>query len=251
MTTKRVITVLIILVILVLLAGMFLPTIGIVREMAHQHRPRPVPIDGTPMARDLGDGANGERLGDPLKSDRRDPQWPVYENPFVKTREPGGDASTFAADVDSASYNVIRSQLSDMDQMPLPSEVRIEELINRFAYSYDRPEPGNGPPFRILPEVVTCPWKPEHHIVRIGISSRGLEPAARPAMNLVFLIDISGSMQADNRLPLVKESLSLLVEGLTANDRVAIVTYASGSGIILDPTPGDQHDRILDRKSVV
>jgi Ca-activated chloride channel homolog len=201
------------------------------------------------LARDLGDGANGEKLGTPAKRQEDDRPLPdelpaLRENPFVRANTPGGDASTFAADVDSASYNVVRSCLLEQHRAPQPAEVRVEELINRFAYSYPAPTAADPHPFRINAEVVACPWRRDHQIVRIGIAGETLGRRQRPPASLVFLIDVSGSMSPDNRLPLLKRSLGFLVDQLNEQDQVAIVTYAGQAGIALDPTPGDQHRTI-------
>lgn len=201
------------------------------------------------FARDLGDGADGEKLGTPGRRHEDDRPLPeelpaLRENPFVRANAPGGDASTFAADVDSASYNVVRSCLLEQRRAPHPAEVRVEELINRFAYSYPVPTAADPHPFRINAEVVACPWRRDHHIVRIGIAGETLARRQRPPASLVFLIDVSGSMSPDNRLPLLKRSLGFLVDQLNEQDRVAIVTYAGQAGIALDPTPGDQHRTI-------
>ncbi len=201
------------------------------------------------LARDLGDGAGGEKLGDPRRRPDDDRPLPddlpaLRENPFVRANAPGGDASTFAADVDSASYNVVRSCLLEQRRAPQAAEVRIEELINRFAYSYPVPTAADPHPFRINAEVVACPWRRDHQIVRIGIAGETLARRQRPPTSLVFLIDVSGSMSPDNRLPLLKRSLGFLVDQLNEEDQVAIVTYAGQAGIALDPTAGDQHRTI-------
>jgi Ca-activated chloride channel homolog len=207
------------------------------------------------LARDLGKGADNEKLG--TASRRHDDDRPLpddlvtlRENPFIRTADAGGDASTFAADVDSASYNVVRSCLTEQHRVPQPAEVRIEEMINRFAYQYPTPTAEDQHPFRINAEVVACPWRRDHQIVRIGIAGETLGRRQRPPANLVFLIDVSGSMSPENRLPLLKSSLSLLVNQLDERDRVAIVTYAGEAGIALDATAGDQHRairRVIDR----
>lgn len=215
----------------------------------------PAPTTAPLMARDLGDGANGEKLGHPIRRPDDDRPLPedlqtLRENPFVRADSPGGDASTFAADVDSASYNVVRSCLLEQRRVPQPNEVRVEEMINRFAYHYPAPTTDDQHPFRIDAEVVACPWRRDHQIVRIGIAGETLARRQRPPANLVFLIDVSGSMSPENRLPLLKSSLSLLVNQLDERDRVAIITYAGEAGIALDATPGDQHRairRVIDR----
>ena len=205
-----------------------------------------------PAARDLGEGAGGEKLGNPQRDQdltRDEAPERRGENRFVHVGSPGGDASTFAADVDTASYNVVRASL-EQRRLPAPSEVRVEELINRFRYDYPTPTADDQHPFRISTEVVACPWHAGHQVVRIGIAGETLTRRQRPPANLVFLIDVSGSMNEENRLPLLKRSLALLVDQLDARDRVAIVTYAGAAGVAMQPTAGDEHraiKRVIDR----
>jgi Ca-activated chloride channel family protein len=210
---------------------------------------KPAPAKPPLMARDLGEGAGGEKLGDPRRRPDHDRPLPedlprAQENPFVRAGAPGGDASTFAADVDSASYNVVRSCLLDQRRAPHPTEVRVEELLNRFAYSYATPTDDDAHPFRINAEVVACPWRRGHQIVRVGIAGETLTKRQRPPASLVFLIDVSGSMSPENRLPLLKRSLGYLVDQLDERDRVAIVVYAGSAGVALEPTSGDEHRTI-------
>jgi len=121
--------------------------------------------------------------------------------------------------------------------------VRIEELINYFSYGY--PEPETGSPFSVNVEVNRAPWNAKHELVRIGLKGRSVPVAERPSSNLVFLIDVSGSMQDDDKLPLLQRSLRALVDKLSPNDRVAIVVYAGSSGLVLPSTPGADKNRIL------
>ena len=176
------------------------------------------PADGTPdvrktgqeseaplLARDLGDGAGGEKLGHCQPGDRDDHDVSVRtnDNPFVRADQRGGDASTFSTDVDTASYTMLRSSLIDQRRLPAPESVRIEEMLNSFRYEYPRPTAQDEHPFRIATDSVACPWSPGHRVVRIGIAGREMDRAHRPPANLVFLIDTSGSMSPDNRLPLL------------------------------------------------
>jgi len=110
-------------------------------------------------------------------------------------------------------------------------------LLNYFTYEY--PQPKGDAPFSATMEVAACPWTPEHRLVRIGLKGREIARDQRPASNLVFLIDVSGSMQPDNKLPLLKKSLALLIDQLGEEDQVAMVVYAGSSGCVLDPT----HDK--------
>jgi Ca-activated chloride channel family protein len=165
----------------------------------------------------------------------------IYENDFLSpAREP---LSTFAIDVDTASYSNTRRFLLTEKRLPPRDAVRIEELVNYFPYQYGTPD--DGKPFATHVEVGQCPWHKEHRLVRIGLKGREIDKAKRPPSNLVFLIDISGSMSAPNRLPLVKRGLRLLVDELTENDRVAVVVYASGTGVALPSTPASDKQQIL------
>ena len=164
----------------------------------------------------------------------------IDDNRFRAAKE--NPHSTFSIDVDTASYSNVRRILQS-DKLPPSGAVRIEELINYFPYDYPEPQPGN--PFSVNVEVSRAPWNSKHQLVRIGLKGRGIPAAGRPASNLVFLIDVSGSMQSANKLPLLKRSLRALVETLAAKDRVAIVVYAGSSGLVLPPTGGGERERIL------
>ncbi len=144
--------------------------------------------------------------------------------------------STFAFDVDTASYANVRRFLQNGQHPPVDA-VRIEELVNYFPYRYPSPASDEPAPFSAGIEAATAPWNPAHRLVRIGLKGREMTAASRPAANLVFLLDVSGSMDAPNRLPLVIESMRLLVDRLRPDDRVAIVTYAGNSGLALPSTP--------------
>lgn len=157
---------------------------------------------------------------------------PVIDNPL----------STFSIDVDRASYANARRFIR-AGQRPPGSAVRIEEFVNYF--DYDLPEPEGRVPFSITTEITGCPWTPAHRLVRIALHGRDIEATQLPPSNVVFLIDVSGSMQPENKLPLLRAAFPLLVRQLRAQDRVAIVVYAGSSGLVLDSTPGDQKDVIL------
>jgi len=168
----------------------------------------------------------------------------IYENPFIQAA--GGDAvSTFSIDVDTASYANVRQFLMEMRQLPPPDAVRIEELVNYFDYDYAGPNSEDEAPFAAHVEVAGCPWAPEHRLVRIGIKGREIEHDKRPPSNLVFLVDVSGSMDEPNKLPLVVDGLRQLTRELGENDRVAIVVYASSEGLALESTRGDNQAAIL------
>jgi Ca-activated chloride channel homolog len=166
---------------------------------------------------------------------------PITENPFVTPlAEP---LSTFGVDVDTASYANVRRFLVNR-QMPPRNAVRIEEFLNYFRYDY--PQPVDGRPFSVNIEVGNAPWQPKHRLVRIGLKGREIARVKRPTSNLVFLVDVSGSMSNENKLPLVKAGLSLLTEQMTEADRVAIVTYSDTAAVRLESTTGDRRQPILD-----
>ena len=165
----------------------------------------------------------------------------VRENEFVTAKE--NPLSTFSIDVDTASYSNVRRFLDD-EVRPPAGAIRTEELINYFRYNY--PEPAGEDPFSVNLEVSRAPWNPGRELVRIGLKGRELPAEDRGPANLVFLIDVSGSMDEPGKLPLLQRSLSALVENLSAEDRVAIVTYAGSSGLALAPTPGAKKRDILD-----
>ena len=152
--------------------------------------------------------------------------------------------STFSTDVDTASYANVRRFLTH-NQLPPPGAVRIEEMINYFTYSYDQPASRSPHPFAMHANAASCPWAPKHRLVRIALKGRELDPAKRPPSNLVFLLDVSGSMRGHNKLPLVKAAMKMLVEQLGEGDRVAIVVYAGASGLVLDSTSCDRKEEII------
>jgi Ca-activated chloride channel family protein len=151
--------------------------------------------------------------------------------------------STFSVDVDTASYANVRRFLSD-GELPPAGAVRTEELINYFRFAY--PQPSGRDPFSITTELSACPWNPKHRLALIGLQGRALEARDPAPRNLVFLIDVSGSMMPSDKLPLVRTAMRMLTGVMTERDRVAIVVYAGASGLVLPSTPGDQHQRIHD-----
>ena len=164
----------------------------------------------------------------------------VDENPFLPAAS--NPLSTFSIDVDTASYSNIRRFINS-GSLPPKDAVRVEEMINYFSYDYREPE--GDKPFSIDLDSTACPWDPTHRLVRIGLKGREIANDKRPASNLVFLLDVSGSMMPAERLPLVKQAMRLLVEKLTEKDRVAIVIYAGGSGLALQSTTGDRKEMIM------
>ena len=157
----------------------------------------------------------------------------VVENPF----------STFSIDVDTGAYSNLRRMLNAGNR-PARDAVRTEELINYFSYDYPRPQ-DRARPFSITTEVGPTPWNATTRLLQIGIQGFEVTAADLPAANLVFLVDVSGSMQAANKLELLKSSLKLLLRRLDAQDRISIVVYAGASGVVLEPTPGDQSAKII------
>ncbi|MBI2434973.1 MAG: von Willebrand factor type A domain-containing protein, partial [Candidatus Hydrogenedentes bacterium] len=166
----------------------------------------------------------------------------IVENPFLTVTQ--NPLSTFSIDVDTASYTNMRRFLNQ-GTLPPPDAVRIEELINYFDYQYQPPADKEAP-FAARVTIADCPWAPEHRLARVGIKGWEIPAQERPASNFVFLIDVSGSMQPENKLPLVQQSLRMLVNQLDERDRIAMVVYAGSSGLVLPPTPGDQREAILD-----
>jgi Ca-activated chloride channel family protein len=165
----------------------------------------------------------------------------IDENPFRRvTDEP---LSTFSIDTDTASYANVRRFLS-AGQLPPRDAVRIEELINYFRFEY--PNPRGEAPFSITTELAEAPWNPAHRIALVGLKGRVPEEREVPARNLVFLLDVSGSMQPPERLPLIRNAMRMLVDVLRPQDRVAIVVYASASGLVLPSTPGSNKTTIHD-----
>ncbi|RWX02638.1 DUF3520 domain-containing protein [Flavobacterium cerinum] len=150
--------------------------------------------------------------------------------------------STFSIDVDNASYTNIRRFLNDGETVPKDA-VRVEEMINFFKYEY--PEPNNNDPFSINTEYSTAPWNPKHKLLKIGLKGKVMADKNLPSSNFVFLIDVSGSMDDDNKLPLLKQSMKLLVRQMRKKDRIAIVVYAGAAGLVLPSTSGADKDKII------
>lgn len=164
----------------------------------------------------------------------------IRENSFLDAKQ--NPLSTFSIDVDTASYANVRRFLRG-ETLPPAGAVRTEELLNYFSYNY--PQPKDAVPFSVNLEVATAPWDAKRQLVRIGLKGREIPESERAPANLVFLVDVSGSMNEPNKLPLLKRSLRGLVENLSGNDRVAIVVYAGSSGLALPSTPGTRKQDIL------
>ena len=164
----------------------------------------------------------------------------IHENGYKEALKT--PLSTFSIDVDAASYSNVRRFLFNGQKPPVDA-VRIEEMINYFTYGY--PQPDNGHPFSINHEVSACPWNADNLLLHIGLQGEKIATEELPPSNIVFLLDVSGSMNSENKLPLLKKAFKLLVQQLRDEDRVAIVVYAGSSGLVLPSTRGDQKDVIM------
>ncbi|GAA5484740.1 vWA domain-containing protein [Haloferula sargassicola] len=187
----------------------------------------PVPGRSLPKEK-LLQGADAEEFS-------RDNYGQLVDQPW---KSPWDDPlSTFSIDVDTASYTNVRRAILEGRAIQ-PDAVRIEECINYFDYRYEPPSEGNA--FAVHTKLATCPWQPEHLLARVAIKGKEIAANARPASNLVFLIDVSGSMQSSDKLPLLKQSMQVLIDSLDERDRVGIVVYAGTEGVVLEPTLLDE-----------
>lgn len=164
----------------------------------------------------------------------------IQENPFKRTNST--PLSTFSIDVDKASYSNVRRMINNGENIR-PDAVKIEEMVNYFTYNY--PQPTGRHPFSINTEVVETPWHEDTQLVRIGLQGKTYKNDDLPASNLTFLIDVSGSMGSQNKLPLLKSAFKLLVNQLREKDKVSIVVYAGAAGVVLEPTSGNKKEKIL------
>ena len=165
----------------------------------------------------------------------------IYENDFKRVLD--NPLSTFSIDVDAASYGNVRRFINS-NKLPPADAVRIEELINYFDYDY--PQPEDDDPFSIVAEVSSCPWNRENKLIHIGIQGKEISTQNLPPSNLVFLIDVSGSMRSPNKLPLLKKAFKLLVTQLRPEDKISMTVYASASGVVLPSTNGSQKEKIVE-----
>ena len=165
----------------------------------------------------------------------------IIENPYLLAKS--NPVSTFSIDVDTASYSNARRFLNN-GQMPPKDSVRIEEFINYFNYDYK--VPGKDVPFSVTTDLTGCPWNEKHQLLKIGLKGYEVKNDKRPLSNLVFLLDVSGSMMSSDKLALVKQGMKYLLKSLGENDRVAIVVYAGASGLVLPSTSGDKKGAIED-----
>ena len=203
--------------------------------------PAPVPA-ASPVVRMSAVGASNSRLNEvrlPV------PNTEIYQhneiNPVQQVKQ--NPVSTFSIDVDTGSYSNVRRFLNAEGRLPPVDAVRIEELVNYFDYQYANPVAAH--PFAVHTDVVDSPWKKGAKIIRLGIKAKDLELKQLPPANLVFLVDVSGSMDEDAKLPLVKKTLRILTAQLRPEDKVTIVTYSSGEQVVLEPTSGAEKDKIL------
>ncbi len=164
----------------------------------------------------------------------------AIENPFLSPLK--APLSTFSVDVDTASYANLRRMIQEGQTVP-PAAVRIEEMVNYFTYNY--PQPEGAHPFSVNVETASCPWAPTHRLVKIGLKAKEIAKEKRPSANLVFLCDVSGSMNSPDKLPLLVENLKVLTNELNADDTVSIVVYAGNEGVALPPTSGGDKETIL------
>ena len=165
----------------------------------------------------------------------------IDEGGFKKTAK--DPVTTFSADVDRASYSNVRRMLN-YGQKPHKDAVRIEELINYFDYNYTPPAEGSKTPLNATTTLSSCPWNPDNYLLRIGLQAKKIDLTKAPPSNIVFLIDTSGSMDEPNKMPLLKASFKLLLDNLRPEDRIAIVVYASQTGIALPSTPAKEKEKI-------
>ena len=165
----------------------------------------------------------------------------IVENSYMSVA--ANPLSTFSIDVDTASYTNLRRMITEGWDIP-ESAIRIEEMINYFSYDYAAPN--EGEPFSVNTELSDCPWNEDTQLMLIGLQAEEIDLSDRAPMNLVFLIDVSGSMYSDDKLPLVQKSFSLLTENLTAKDRISIVTYAGEDKVVLEGADGNDKQAVLD-----
>jgi Ca-activated chloride channel family protein len=205
---------------------------------------RTIPLDGSDLLPPGGKAAplpREQRLNREQSGELNTESYSrIYENPFLDVRQ--NPLSTFSIDVDTASYANLRRFLNS-GSLPPKDAVRIEEMVNYFTYQYA--PPNDERPFAVHAEVAGCPWQPKHRLLRIALKGREIDLENRPASNLVFLIDVSGSMDNPAKLPLLKNALHLLVDKLAENDRAAMVVYAGSSGLVLPSTSGLYKETIL------
>ena len=166
---------------------------------------------------------------------------PITENGFRNTAD--APLSTFSVDVDTASYSNVRRMLRNHETVPSDA-VRIEEMVNYFHYSY--PDPTDGAPLSVTTEMYDCPWNPDNQLFLVGLQAEKIDMTDRKPMNLVFLVDVSGSMYTADKLPLVQNAINMLAPELNENDRISIVTYAGYETVVLEGCSGADQNTITD-----
>ena len=201
--------------------------------------PRVDKQSAAPQFRTVVGGVVGAPLAGPREGFKTESYDHIEENRFRRVE--ADPLSTFSIDVDTASYANVRRFITD-GMLPPAGAIRIEELVNYFRFDY--PQPSANEPFSITTELTPCPWNPRHRLALIGLQGRELKDREPSPRNLVFLIDVSGSMMPPDKLPLVRTAMRMLTDVLTERDRVAIVVYAGASGLVLPSTTGENKDRI-------
>lgn len=196
---------------------------------------------GDSVDSDAGDWETNDSEYDGTNPTEQPEPGDLIENEWVETKVE--NTSTFSIDVDTASYTLIRNYLMTYNQLPPKDRVRIEEMVNYFEYDY--PQPEEGKPFSVTMEMADSPWRSDTKLVMFGLQGKQLAANEIPVQNLVFLIDVSGSMYGADRLGLLKKSFKKLVEKLNENDKVSIVTYAGSAGVVLDSVSGDKKETII------
>ena len=219
---------------LLLIAGSLLLVVACASKKKSMEMDRSYPTSASPQEPMVGATADMEMADEalpPQQMPNTESYDKIVDNKFLPaTSHP---LSTFSIDVDTASYANLRRFLTS-GVVPPKDAIRIEEMINYFPYDYTHPK--GSSPLTVQVDAYSAPWKPEHHLVRVAIKGKELKKEEIKPSNLVFLLDVSGSMETPNKLPLLKRSFRKLVENLDGRDRVSIVAYAGASGVVLPPT---------------
>ena len=211
------------------------------REVMESLRPSGAPAPQQQLSKSAKSPVEPEAAPEPAEPTSGETYDSLEDNPFELVGNT--PLSTFSIDVDTASYSNLRRFINN-GQRPPKDAVRIEELINYFTYEY--PQPTGDRPFSIDTETAAAPWNENHQLVRIALQGKKIAAENLPPSNLVFLLDVSGSMNDPNKLPLLKSAFRMLVNELNAEDRVSIVVYAGAAGVVLPPTPGNEKETILE-----